>query len=356
MCCGYINPATGQQQRPNSDLHTVMVVATSLACCLSLLTAVSLAAPLTNDSGADTCGIPVARLVSEMRNIVQSTSPALRLLGDIPVYAASSCQQVAQLRPGAPSGHYWLQEPSSVAKVFCEMDGRPSFGQDGVWSRLARVNMTEPNSKCPAGLEMVSSPKRLCRSTVSGGGCSRSVFFPSHDIPYSRVCGKIIGYQYYSPDAFWAFQNNQALTLDGVYVDGISLTYGTNPRNHIWTFAAALDETPGHNVYSCFCTNEGANVAFTGVIPPFIGTDYFCETGSRVSYQNRWYLDDPLWDGEGCGRFSTCCDRESGDPPRPWFCKDLPGPTTDSIELRICRGSGHSDEDIGVEVIELYVQ
>jgi len=61
-----------------------------------------------------------------------------------------------------------------------------------------------------------------------------------------------------------------------------------------------------------------------------------------------------MWDGEGCGRFSTCCDHESGDPPRPWFCKDLPGPTTDSIELRICRDDGRSDED-GVEVIELYV-
>ena len=70
-----------------------------------------------------------------------------------------------------------------------------------------------------------------------------------------------------------------------------------------------------------------------------------------MNYQNRWYLDDPLRDGEGCGRFSTCCDRESGDPPRPWFCKNLPGPTTDGIELRICRDGG-----LGVEVIELYVQ
>ena len=325
------------------------------AGCLSLLLAASLAAPVSNDSNSDdTCAIPKAELISEIKSIIEKSSPALSLLGDMPAYASSSCQQVAHFRPHAASGYYWIQEPSSTAKVFCQMDGRP-FGQEGVWTRLARVNMTEPYSKCPAGLEMITSPKRLCRSTVSGRGCSRSVFFPAHDVPYSRVCGKIVGYQYYSNDAFNPFSNNQALTLDGAYVDGISLTHGTNPRNHIWTFTNALDETPGHNKDSCFCTNEGANVALTGVIPPFIGTDYFCETGSRLSVQQQWYLEDPLWDGEGCGRFSTCCDRESSDPPRPWFCKDLPGNTTDSIELRICRDQLRGDEDIGVEAIELFV-
>ena len=31
-------------------------------------------------------------------------------------------------------------------------------------------------------------------------------------------------------------------TIDSNYVDGVSLTHGSNPRQHIWTFAAALDE------------------------------------------------------------------------------------------------------------------
>ena len=128
--------------------------------------------------------------------------------------------------------------------------------------------------------------------------------------------------------------------------------YGSTPRQHIWTFAAANDETPGSTNNKCHCTNSKAHVAFTGVIPPFIGDDYFCETGSRVSVQNRWYLDDPLWDGEGCGRFSSCCDRDN----RPWFCKELPANMTDDIELRMCFNENRSNEDVGLEIIELYVQ
>ena len=221
--------------------------------------------------------------------------------------------------------------------------------------RVARVNMTETNSQCPRGLELFTSPKRLCRKIGSAGGCS-SVTFQTYGVNYTRVCGKVIGYQYRGVDAFYPFYTNQQLTIDGTYVDGVSLTYGSNPRQHIWTFAAALDEIPGHNVYGCHCTNDLAYVAFTGVIPPFIGDDYFCETGSRLSIRTQWYLDDPLWDGEGCGRFSSCCAREQ-QLHKPWFCKELPEPTTSYIELRVCRNlSDRNDEDIGIETIELYVQ
>ena len=48
------------------------------------------------------------------------------------------------------------------------------------------------------------------------------------------------------------------------------------------------------------------------------------------SYANQWYTSDPLWDGEGCGGNSTCCEFNN----LPWFYKDLPQPTTDDIELR----------------------
>ena len=40
--------------------------------------------------------------------------------------------------------------------------------------------------------------------------------------------------------------------------------YGSNPRQLVWTFAAAVDKTPGHNADSCHCTNDF--VAFTGEI------------------------------------------------------------------------------------------
>ena len=141
---------------------------------------------------------------------------------------------------------------------------------------------------------------------------------------------------------------NRALTLDGHYVDGVSITHG-HPRRHIWTFAAAHDEQR-HNKYACPCTKT--DTTYFGVIPPFLGNDYFCETGSRNGAELMFYPDDPLWDGRGCGSTSSCCSFNSP----PWFCKELPQPTTDNIEVRVCADQIAADEDITIKVIELYVQ
>ena len=89
-----------------------------------------------------------------------------------------------------------------------------------------------------------------------------------------------------------------------------------------------------------------------GLIPPFVGTDYYCETGSRVGETNKYYLQDPLWDGQGCGRFSSCCEGSR----KPWFCKELPTYVTDDIEMRVWCAGSRTDDDVLLETIELYVQ
>ena len=63
-------------------------------------------------------------------------------------------------------------------------------------------------------------------------------------------------------------------------------------------------------------------------------------------------LDDPLWNGENCE--GTCCS--NGKSP-PWFIVELPGPTDDDIEARICANE-HSDthEDVIIKILEIYVQ
>ena len=196
-------------------------------------------------------------------------------------WSATSCQQIAALRPNTKSGYYWIQEPTRSALVYCQVNDAP-FGEEGVWMKIADVNMTKASPTCPSGLEKVSTPKSLCRKNVVQG-CS-SVTFSTHSIPYKKVCGRVIGYQYYSTDAFHPYYNAQSRTIDDLYVDGVSITYGSNPRQHIWTLAASLEEDPraSHSVYRCPCSNELANVPFTGLIPPFVGDDYYCETGSRL--------------------------------------------------------------------------
>ena len=117
-----------------------------------------------------------------------------------------------------------------------------------------------------------------------------------------------------------------------------------SPRLHIWTFAAGLDEMGTQPYYNCPCNNGGT--AFPTL---FLENDYFCETAAMATNGN---TDDPLWDGAGCGPQSTCC---SFNNP-PWFYKQLPQPTTDSIEMRLCRNDPVSNEDVVIEIIELYEQ
>ena len=49
----------------------------------------------------------------------------------------------------------------------------------------------------------------------------------------------------------------------------------------------------------CPSTNSKSHVAFPGLIPEFIGDDFYCETGSRIAHSARYYLEDPLWDARG---------------------------------------------------------
>ena len=142
---------------------------------------------------------------------------------------------------------------------------------------------------------------------------------------------------------------NDPQTINGAYVDGVSLTYG-NPRQHIWTFANALDERGG--IATCPCTN--INSQRTINIPSFIGNDYFCETGvpPGQSWSSIFYAADPLWDGGGCGPTSTCCTFNNP----PWFCQQLPQSTNADLEVRLCSYSTASVENTPIELIEIYTK
>ena len=208
--------------------------------------------------------------------------------------------------------------------------------------RVADIDMTRPNENCPAGFRKVTdSGKTMC-----GGQSSRciSTTFSSHGLQYSRVCGKIIGYQYHTTDAFKSYTIERG-SIDSDFVDGVVLTHGS-PRNHIWTFAAGYNQY-GTGSNRCPC-NDGS---YTHTLPPYVGNDYFCDSGHRNDTQvsNTYYTNDPLWDGAGCVS-GSCCTFNSP----PWFCKNLSTPTTDDIELRLCVDSSLSDENVLFEKVELY--
>ena len=203
---------------------------------------------------------------------------------------------------------------------------------------MANLDMTKPRQRCPTGFKLTTSPKRGCFRTTTPG-CT-SVTFDTQNITYSKVCGRVIGYKHRTLDAFQPYYNRQTGTIDDRYVDGVSITHGRLPRQHIWTFAAAASSGVHHS--SCPCTYNGPR-RFVGVIPSFINNDYFCEVGRTT---------EPMWDGEGCPSNSRCCTFNNP----PWFRKQLSQNTTDDIEVRVCTDQRSYWEDIEIELIELYVQ
>ena len=251
---------------------------------------------------------------------------------------ASSCMEILELAPDSPSGLYWIRGTDNGSQhMYCDMV-RSCNGVGGGWMR---VDMTECSGECPSGLRtIVEGSHRLCAMNIDGAGCS-SVILPVDGVQYSRVCGKIIQKTF---DAFWSYIHGGQTTIDSHYVDGNS------PRKHIWTFAAALHEYNSHRDYVCPCTNTSNNPP--PAVPPFVGEYYFCDTGSENHFQFIFYANDPLWDGAGCGQFSTCCSFNSP----PWFLKELSPSTSDDIEMRLCCDSSRSDEDITFETLEIYVQ
>ena len=254
-----------------------------------------------------------------------------------------SCNDLPQ---GSPSGYYHISTNSSgVIRVYCDTSARNcSCDASGGWARVANLDMTDPTQQCPDGFRLIDRtepPLRTCgRPDGHSDGCV-STTFPIYGIEYSRVCGRIVGYQFGSPSGF----NTGESSIDRDYIAGISLTHGL-PRQHIWSFVNAQNENTTSQVCPCIRNSVIS-------VPLFVGEDYFCDSAVRGSDRTGsiYHPDDPLWDGQGCGSTSTCC--EFNNPP--WFCKQLPQPTTDDIELRLCENNGPSHDDSPFELIQLYI-
>ena len=262
---------------------------------------------------------------------------------------ATSCKDV--LYGSHSSGYYWIGEIGSAVRVYCNMS-LTCGDLTGGWMRVANIDMTNTSQNCPSGLNLVSSPKRVC--DITSIGCV-SNDFDIHGVQYSHICGRVIGYQKYIPAAFY----NHYLGIDGNYVYGVSLTHGQSPCENIWTFAGARDEAIGDSQWKCPCVNP--NLDPTPTLPSFIGNDYFCDTAFEIRYSSvpdyqSIQVSDPLWDGEGCGPTSTCCYDPDREVNPPWFVKTLSAPTSDDIEMRLCTIADSGVYSTPIEIVELYVQ
>ena len=273
-------------------------------------------------------------------------------VGQTPAFAVESCRALSEDRPDLPSGNYWIRSSNGTAvQVYCDMSRQCCGGTTGGWTRVAYLDMTDPNQQCPSSWQPTNTSAgiRACTRTNSGGPACDSVSYPIiGNNSYSQVCGRVTGYQYCNTQAF----DTPTTSIDETYLDGVSITHGS-PRQHVWSFAVGTDEVVRTESCPCIATPNLAN----SLVPSFVGEDYFCDTGyTEFAGPCRNLLLDlrvahPLWDGGGCGPNGDCC--ENNNPP--WFCKTLPQPTTDDIEVRICADTSRVVKDIAVGLIEIFV-
>ncbi len=272
-----------------------------------------------------------------VNDVLLGVEELLKLQNNSQIEQFKSCQDVMRHSHfGSISGYYHINSQL----VYCEMG--ELCNSTGGWTRLAYLDMSDSTVNCPTGFTLVEDGGvRACGRPDGGQASCASVKFPSNGISYSQVCGRVVGYQRGSPDGL-AGPND----VNSYYLDGVSITQ-RYPRKHVWSLMCGLHDSIS-SVYNCPC-NNGAQP-----LHPFIGDHYFCESGNpSADWSLQLYIDDPLWDGEGCGsEEQVCCTA----PGLPWFHRSL-DTSTDYLELRVCCDQDSStDEDVPVSFYELYVK
>ena len=268
-------------------------------------------------------------------------------------YSGSSCEDIYNNNPeiGNKSGYYHI---NNNQWTYCNMTAFTNSdfiftcaGVGGGWRRIININISAGDD-CPGEWRKATqSGVSFCRvaSDTEIQSCS-SASFSTNGISYQRVCGRARGYQKGDTVAFYGSQPYYSKTIDESYVSGLSITYNSNPRQHIWTFASGRGERY-NNPWNCPCSVYG------GYSPSsFVGNDYYCESGSVYNPPDfgTYFFNDVLWDGAGC--VDNCCD----DSTQPWFHHQLNQIIQDDIEARICDEGPFSRMATLIDQFELYIQ
>ena len=268
-------------------------------------------------------------------------------------YTGSSCEDIYINNPETrdKSGYYRVNDNQWT---YCNMTAIAASGDfistcagvGGGWRRIVNINISAGDD-CPGEWRKATqSGVSFCRVASNDTNTCSSANFSTNGISYQRVCGRARGYQKGDTLAFY----NYGVAIDDDYVDGLSITYGSNPRQHIWTFASGRFEDTQNTLFNCPCTTTAA------ISPPsYVGNNYYCESApwyyiDSDSQFSTYYFNDTLWDGAGC--IDNCCD----DTTQPWFYHQLNQITQDDIEARICTHGYFGDRSTLIDQLELYIQ
>lgn len=154
-------------------------------------------------------------------------------LGTEEFLPAKSCAEIYHINKASRgrSGYYWIKT-TDVYQVYCDME-LECGDQKGGWMRIYSFD-TSVGHSCPVGWYKHET-LNLCTGKNLLAGCY-SAYFPSYDVNYKRVCGMVKAYQKGTTNAFYPTSyflgkdksitpDKASASIDGVYVDGISITF-----------------------------------------------------------------------------------------------------------------------------------
>ena len=241
--------------------------------------------------------------------------------------------------------------------VFCNMTAISNYrescaGVGGGWTRIGHFNISAGDN-CPSGwIKRANvSGVSFCRppgNDPAGYSCY-SIRYSTNGLSYKSVCGRARGYQKGDVWGFWGSTTGQGSSIEGSYVDGLSITHGSEPRQHIWTYAVGQYDHPSVS-WGCPCSPHSATPP-----PSYINDHYYCESGaSNDPSGSTYFFSDPLWDGSGCSEDNECCSIKEY---QPWFYRDLGNSTTDDVEARLCIAyATYASGAVVLDQLELYIQ
>ena len=227
---------------------------------------------------------------------------------------AHSCQAIHIFQPSLTSGYYWVMSSSgSSVHVYCDMTKSCGTVTGGL-TRVAILNNETRRQLCTDDFSTTNENTRCTRSTEDVG-CS-NIVFPVMNISYSHICGTVQAFWFGTPDGFTGNERTST-TIDDNYVDGISLTYGTSNKTHIWTFIA------DGLINNQNCPRQ---------VPQYVGDHY------------------------SCLKMEFSCTSSSSSCYSPFF-RLLQQPVTEDIELRLCRDQHRETDHEGIYLgnLEIYV-
>lgn len=210
------------------------------------------------------------------------------------------------------------------------------------WVEVARFEANATNS-CPGGWEKRAEDPPHCR--LPNPGCFLASY-EAHSVKYRHVCGRLLGYQIGKTTAFFPSVTS-SVRIDDPYLDGVSITRGSSPKEHVWSFAAGISSDADNPDYRCPCAPNTEASA-----PSYVGSNYFCNSAvSGPANFRTIYSENPLWDAQGCSPGDPCCMHNQ------YFFAELPEESCEPLDVRLCLSGTDEDRvNVGVSYIELYVR